>query len=85
MSTLEEQIGQWRAYVQRARALEPADVDELEEHLREQIADLSTGGLQDDEAFLVAVKRMGALDSISRGRTRALRSALEAARAGRVR
>ncbi|QLQ11365.1 MAG: hypothetical protein HZY75_14535 [Nocardioidaceae bacterium] len=63
---MEEQIGQWRAYVQRARALEPADVDELEEHLREQIADLSTGGLQDDEAFLVAVKRMGALDSISR-------------------
>jgi hypothetical protein len=42
------------------------DVAELEDHLREQIAVLTGAGLDSDEAFLVAVKRMGALDAISR-------------------
>ena len=39
---------------------------ELEDHLREQVAMLGDAGLAPDEAFLVAVKRMGDLDSISR-------------------
>ena len=39
---------------------------ELEEHLRDQVAGLLAAGLTTDEAFLVAVKRMGALDSLSR-------------------
>jgi hypothetical protein len=38
----------------------------LEDHLREQIAVLGESGLTDDEAFLVAVKRMGKLDALSR-------------------
>ncbi|MGE2720058.1 permease prefix domain 1-containing protein [Mycolicibacterium celeriflavum] len=63
---LESQIAQWRGYVQRHRAIAAADVDEMEDHLREQIADLSRAGLSDDEAFLVAVKRMGNVDAISR-------------------
>lgn len=63
---LESQIAQWRGYVQRHRAIAAADVEEMEDHLREQIADLSRGGLSDDEAFLVAVKRMGNVDAISR-------------------
>jgi hypothetical protein len=40
-------------------------VAELEDHLREQIA-VSRAGLATDEAFLVAVKRMGDLDTLSR-------------------
>ncbi len=63
---LEAQIGQWRGYVQRHRAISPADVDELEGHLRDQVADLEHTGLSGDEAFLVAVKRMGSLDQVSR-------------------
>lgn len=63
---LEAQIGQWRGYVQRRRAIAAADVEEMEDHLREQVADLAAGGLDDDEAFLVAVKRMGNLDDVSR-------------------
>lgn len=63
---LESQIAHWRGYVQRHRAIAAADVDEMEDHLREQIADLSRSGLADDEAFLVAVKRMGNVDAISR-------------------
>ena len=42
------------------------DVEELEAHLRDQIADLDAAGLAPDEAFLVAVKRMGKLDELSR-------------------
>ncbi|MBC2638158.1 MULTISPECIES: permease prefix domain 1-containing protein [unclassified Rhodococcus (in: high G+C Gram-positive bacteria)] len=63
---LESQIGQWRGYVERRRAISAADTDEMEDHLRGQISDLSAAGLKSDEAFLVAVKRMGNVDDISR-------------------
>lgn len=66
MNTVEAQIAEWRAYVGRARAVEGTDVDELETHLRDQMAELGAVGLSDDEAFLVAVKRMGAIDGLSR-------------------
>jgi hypothetical protein len=65
-SSLDEQIEQWRSYLHRRQAIQPVDVAELEEHLREQIAGLLAAGLTTDEAFLVAVKRMGALDALSR-------------------
>ncbi|HLF44039.1 MAG TPA: permease prefix domain 1-containing protein, partial [Acidimicrobiia bacterium] len=42
------------------------DVDELEGHLRDQIAELDALGLTADEAFLVAVKRMGDVDTLTR-------------------
>ena len=42
------------------------DVAELEDHLREQVTVLVDAGLTTDEAFLVAVKRMGDLDALSR-------------------
>lgn len=63
---LEEQIGQWRSYLQRRQAIHSVDVAELEDHLREQVAGLLGAGLATDEAFLVAVKRMGDLDALSR-------------------
>ncbi|MFD4438578.1 permease prefix domain 1-containing protein [Nocardia sp. NPDC058519] len=59
-------IDQWRGYVQRHRAVSVADVDEMETHLREQISTLQGAGLSGDEAFIVAVKRMGSMDAISR-------------------
>jgi hypothetical protein len=62
---IEEQIEQWRTYLGRRRAISPGDVEELEDHLRDQIATLLEGGLSEDEAFLVAVKRMGAQDAIA--------------------
>ncbi len=42
------------------------DLEELEDHLRSQVEALSQAGLDEDEAFLVAVKRLGDLDSLSR-------------------
>jgi hypothetical protein len=64
--SLEEQIDQWRSYLRRRQAIHPVDVAELEDHLREQVAALIDAGLAIDEAFLVAVKRMGDLDALSR-------------------
>jgi hypothetical protein len=66
MESLESQIAQWRTYVATAPGLNGHDVDELEDHLRHQIADLNAAGLTADEAFLVGVKRLGELDSLSR-------------------
>jgi hypothetical protein len=63
---LEEQIDRWRSHLRRRQAIRPGDVAELEDHLREQIAGLIEAGLAADEAFLVAVKRMGSLDAVSR-------------------
>src|SRR5262245_19819922 len=63
---LEDQIAQWRLYLRNRRAIQGPDVEELEGHLRDQIAVLNEAGLADDEAFLVAVKRMGSLDALSR-------------------
>jgi hypothetical protein len=65
-AALEDQIGQWRRYLDGRRAIQPVDVAELEDHLRAQIETLSQAGLAEDEAFLVAVKRMGELDALSR-------------------
>jgi hypothetical protein len=66
MDGVESQIAEWRAYVEKAPAVDGRDVDELEGHLRDQIAELDAVGLSPDEAFLVAVKRMGDLDTLSR-------------------
>src|ERR1700755_3502017 len=63
---LEAQFAQWRHYVQRRRELQPSDAEELEDHLRGSVDELIAVGLRADEAFLVAVKRMGSLDALSR-------------------
>ena len=65
-TSLEEQIDQWRSYLRRRQAIHSVDVAELEDHLREQVVALVGAGLDIDEAFLVAVKRLGALDALSR-------------------
>ncbi|MCG6956007.1 MAG: permease prefix domain 1-containing protein [Gemmatimonadetes bacterium] len=62
---LEERIAEWRAYVRSREAMAPADVDELEDHLRSQVEALEEAGLAEDEAFVIAVKRIGALDTLS--------------------
>jgi Domain of unknown function (DUF4153) len=65
-AALETQIGHWRTYLRRRQAIQAVDVAELEDHLRQQIAGLADAGLATDEAFLVAVKRLGNLDALSR-------------------
>ena len=66
MADVESQIAEWRTYLSEAAVVERGDIDELEAHLRDQIDELDSAGLTDDEAFLVAVKRMGSIDSLTR-------------------
>ena len=66
MESLESQIAEWRAYVASAPGINGHDVDELEDHLRHQIAELNAAGLTADEGFLIAVKRLGDVDGLSR-------------------
>jgi hypothetical protein len=66
MESLELEITEWRSFVGQRPAVDRRDVEELEAHLRDQIADLSAAGLAADEAFLIAVKRLGRLDDLSR-------------------
>ena len=65
-TSLEEQIAQWREYLRRRPAVHSRDAAELEDHLRDQLATLTQAGLASDEAFLIAVKRIGNLDALSR-------------------
>jgi hypothetical protein len=62
---LEAQFAQWRSYLRRRPELRTVDVEELEDHLRDSVDQLQAVGLRPDEAFLVAVKRMGSLDDLS--------------------
>lgn len=64
--TIDRQIGEWLAYMRSHPELRPDDLDELEDHLRGRIDDLLATGLDEEEAFLVAVRRMGGLDELTR-------------------
>jgi len=66
MEELESQIAEWRRFVELSPGVDGRDAEELETHLRDQITDLGAAGLAADEAFLVAVKRMGNVHDISR-------------------
>lgn len=62
--SLDDHVREWRDQI-AGRAAMAADVDELESHLRDRVDDLMRAGLAPDEAFLIAVKRMGAVDELS--------------------
>jgi hypothetical protein len=64
--SLEEGIAEWRSYLRRRQAIHSVDADELEDHLRSEASALAGAGLARDEAFLIAVKRIGELDALSR-------------------
>ena len=46
--------------------LRPPDVEELEQHVRDSISDLTAKGLNDEEAFLIATRRLGEHGSLGR-------------------
>lgn len=59
-------VARWRAYVGQHAVMTAEDLDEMEDHLRGQVADLCGVGLSGAEAFLVAMTRLGAIHEISR-------------------
>lgn len=62
---LDAEIARWRRHVARHDVVGDSDGDELEDHLRSQVADLVRVGLAPDEAFWVAVKRMGSVNLLA--------------------
>lgn len=65
MDSLDTRIGEWRTAILRGRAVNANDADELEGHLREQVADLEQAGLSSEEAFLISVRRLGQVDQLT--------------------
>ena len=63
--TVDERIDEWRNHFRRRQAVSAADVDEMEDHLRNQIEALQAAGLDESEALLVAVKRLGEQDAVA--------------------
>ncbi|UOQ90378.1 permease prefix domain 1-containing protein [Agromyces endophyticus] len=63
---LDALVASWRGWMQRHDAVNAADLDELESHLLDTVDHFVSAGLTVDEAFLVAVKRLGGVDDLSR-------------------
>ncbi len=59
MFNLNEEVIKWRNALAQSEAFGGADIDELESHLREEIERLAAAGLSEQEAFLVAGRRLG--------------------------
>lgn len=64
--SIEAQIREWRVYLLRRQTIQGVDVDELEDHLRSEMSELGSAGLSEDESFLVAIKRLGGINDLSR-------------------
>lgn len=60
MSDLTTLVARWRARLTGIPALTADDVDELQSHLEDEIDTLRLAGLTEDEAFLIATRRLGA-------------------------
>ena len=65
-TALDRKISEWRAYWLSSGAISESEIEELEDHLMEEIASLLKKGLTDEEAFLIAVRRMGNLPSLAK-------------------
>ena len=57
---LESRIDRWRAYVLGKGTADRASLEDTEAQLRDQASKLAAAGLDADEAFLVAIKRVSA-------------------------
>lgn len=65
MFNLNDEIGKWRSNLAESQTLETSDIDELESHLREEIEQLVTAKLSQQEAFWVARHRLGDAASLA--------------------
>ena len=66
MFDLEVNIRSWCDYLRKHGMLGEEDILELESHLRDQVDDLTSSGLSNEEAFIISVKRMGNLNTIGK-------------------
>lgn len=64
MFDLDTAIATWRHVLKNERALSVEDLDELEQHMRDQIPWLIGNGLTEEQAFRSAIREMGEIPSI---------------------
>jgi len=65
MFELNDAVIAWRQHLASRPDINNDDLDEFEDHLREEIADLQQAGLAPEEAFLVACRRLGDADALT--------------------
>ncbi|MHC4243017.1 MAG: hypothetical protein ACYSU4_11485 [Planctomycetota bacterium] len=65
MFDLNEKISMWRDNLAQSEILAGSDIKELESHLREEIENLITLKLSDEEAFLISTHRLGTTDNLA--------------------
>src|SRR4051794_28704824 len=56
---LNAEIQQWREALAQSPAFNSENLNELESHLRDSVARLRASGLSEEEALLIATKRIG--------------------------
>lgn len=66
MFELESALQDWAARFRRTETMRHADVEELEQHVRDSLAALTASGLSEEEAFLVATHRVGPAAQLER-------------------
>jgi hypothetical protein len=65
MFDLNEQISQWRTSLSQSQTCRQSDIDELENHLREEIENLTASQLSEQEAFWIAAHRLGDTNALA--------------------
>jgi hypothetical protein len=65
-NSLEHMVQQWRAQLAQWPAFKHENIDELEEHLRDSISTLQLKGLSEEEAFLIASRRIGQSEALEK-------------------
>lgn len=65
MFDLESQIRKWKTHLYSAGSISCSDMEELESHLRNSIDELNKNHIDGEEAFLLAVRRLGDVEGIS--------------------
>lgn len=65
MFQLEAALQAWSQRFAHTEAMRGADVEELEQHVRDSLTALTSHGLSEEEAFLIATRRVGPTESIT--------------------
>ncbi|MEN6306446.1 MAG: permease prefix domain 1-containing protein [Anaerohalosphaeraceae bacterium] len=65
MFRLEDAIENWKLQLNQHQTMTPSDIEELQIHLLEEIDTLMAAGLNQEEAFIVASRRIGSPGEIS--------------------
>jgi hypothetical protein len=62
---LNREIRRWREGLAEAPGLRDEDFDEMECHLQDSVRELQTRGLSEEEAFAIAMRRVGSAASLT--------------------